>query len=67
MNAVQRAAEVADVAFTLAGGSSVYSSNVLQRCQRDAHIPTQHLQVAPKLYETLGRALLDQDIDATTL
>jgi len=67
VNAVQHAADVADTAFTLAGGSSVYSSNVLQRCQRDAHIPTQHLQVAPKLYETLGRALLGQDIDATTL
>jgi alkylation response protein AidB-like acyl-CoA dehydrogenase len=67
VNAVARAAEVADVAFTLAGGSSVYRSSVLQRCQRDAHIPTQHLQVAPKLYETLGRALLDQDVDTTTL
>ena len=55
------------MAFTLAGGSSVFSSNVLQRCQRDAHIPTQHLQVAPRLHETIGRALLGQDIDATTL
>ena len=61
------AAEVADTAFTLAGGSSVYSTNVLQRCQRDAHIPTQHLQVAPKLYETLGRLLLDQPADTATL
>ena len=45
----------------------MYSANVLQRCLRDAHIPTQHLQVAPKLYETFGRFLLGQDIDTTTL
>ena len=67
VNAAARAAEVADAAFTLAGGSSVYSANVLQRCQRDAHIPTQHLQVAPKLNETLGRLLLDQPTDTATL
>ncbi len=67
VNAAARGAEVADTAFTLAGGSSVYSTSVLQRCQRDAHIPTQHLQVAPKLYETLGRLLLDQPVDTATL
>jgi len=41
--------------------------NVLQRCQRDAHVPTQHIQAAPKLYETVGRALLAQPIDTATL
>ena len=40
---------------------------MLQRCQRDAHVPTQHIQAAPKLYETVGRALLGQPIDTTTL
>jgi indole-3-acetate monooxygenase len=66
-NAATRAAAAADVAYTLAGGSSVYSSNVLQRCQRDAHVPTQHIQAAPKLFETVGRALLGQEVDASTL
>ena len=66
-NAALRGAEVADIAYTLAGGSSVYSSSVLQRCQRDAHVPTQHLQVAPKLHETAGRFLLGQEIDTSTL
>ena len=66
-NAASTAAEVADRMFTLAGGSSVYTSNVLQRCMRDAHIPTQHLQVAPKLHETLGRILLGQDADTRML
>ena len=55
----------ADAAYTLAGGSSVYSSNVLQRCLRDAHVPTQHLQVAPKLHETLGKLLIGQDADTS--
>jgi alkylation response protein AidB-like acyl-CoA dehydrogenase len=66
-HAAQQAAAAADVAYTLAGGTSVYSSHVLQRCLRDAHVPTQHIQAAPKLFETLGRALLGQEIDASTL
>ena len=45
----------------------MYSTSILQRLQRDAHVPTQHIQAAPKLYETLGRALLGQEIDASTL
>jgi hypothetical protein len=35
---------------TLAGDERVLS-NVLQRCQRDAHVPTQHIQAAPKLFD----------------
>ncbi len=66
-NAALRGAEVADIAYMLAGGSSVYSSSVLQRCHRDAHVPTQHMQVAPKLHETAGRFLLGQDVDTSTL
>jgi len=66
-NAAERAAAVADTAYTLAGGTSVYSTNVLQRCLRDAHVPTQHLQVAPKLHETLGRLMLGQEADLTML
>ena len=67
VNAAEQGARAADVAYTLAGGTSVYSSSILQRLQRDAHVPTQHIQAAPKLYETLGRALLGQEIDASTL
>lgn len=66
-NAAVRAAEVADRMYTLAGGSSVYATNVLQRCLRDAHVPTQHLQVAPKLHETFGRLLLGQETDTSLL
>ncbi len=66
-NAAARAAEVATTAYTLAGGTSVYESSVLQRCIRDAHVPTQHIQVAPKLDLTLGRLLLGQDAETSML
>jgi indole-3-acetate monooxygenase len=66
-NAAQQAAHAADVAYTLAGGTAVYDTSVLQRLLRDAHVPTQHIQAAPKLFETVGRALLGQEIDTATL
>jgi indole-3-acetate monooxygenase len=58
-------AEVADVAFTLAGGTAVYDSSPLGRCLRDAHIVTQHIQTAPKLNETIGKLLLGLDVDTS--
>ena len=66
-NAAERAAHAADVAYTLAGGTACTTTSILQRLLRDAHVPTQHIQAAPKLYETVGRALLGQEIDTTTL
>ena len=67
VNATRAAVAAVDAAYTLAGGSSVYSSNVLQRCLRDVHVTTQHIMVAPKLDETLGKLLMGQDADTTTL
>jgi len=58
-------AEVADVAFTLAGGTAVYDTSPLGRCLRDAHIVTQHIQTAPKLNETIGKLLLGVDVDTS--
>ena len=58
-------AEVADVAFTLAGGSAVYDSSPFGRCLRDAHVVTQHIQTAPKLNETIGKLLLGIDVDTS--
>jgi alkylation response protein AidB-like acyl-CoA dehydrogenase len=66
-NAAHQAAHAADIAYTLAGGTAVYDTSVLQRLLRDAHVPTQHIQAAPKLFETVGRALLGQEIDTATL
>ena len=58
-------AEVADVAFTLAGGTAVYDTSPLGRCLRDAHVVTQHIQTAPKLNETIGKLLLGVDVDTS--
>jgi indole-3-acetate monooxygenase len=58
-------AEVADTAFTLAGGTAVYDTSVLGRCLRDAHVVTQHIQTAPKLNETIGKLLLGLDVDTS--
>jgi indole-3-acetate monooxygenase len=67
VHAASAAVTATDAAYTLAGGSSVYDSNVLQRCLRDVHVTTQHLMVAPKLHETLGRLLLGLDADVRFL
>ncbi len=58
-------AKVADIAFTLAGGTAVYDTSVLGRCLRDAHVVTQHIQTAPKLNETIGKLLLGIDVDTS--
>lgn len=62
--AASACATVTDAAWTLAGGSAVYETSVLGRCLRDAHVATQHIMVAPKLNETLGKFLLGNDFDA---
>ena len=58
---------VTDAAWTLAGGSAVYETSVLGRCIRDAHVTTQHIMVAPKLNETLGKFLLGVDLDTAMI
>ena len=58
---------VVDAAWTLAGGSAVYDTSVLGRCLRDAHVVTQHIMVAPKLHETLGKFLLGNEFDASMI
>ena len=64
-HAARIGASVADVAFTLAGGTAVYDTSVLGRCLRDAHVVTQHIQTAPKLNETIGKLLLGVDVDTS--
>lgn len=63
VHAATACASVADTAFTLAGGTAVYNTSVLGRCQRDAHVVTQHIQTAPKLNETIGKLLLGVEAD----
>jgi len=56
-HAVTASVSAVDTAWTLAGGTAVYDTSVLGRCLRDVHVVTQHIMVAPKLNETLGRFL----------
>jgi alkylation response protein AidB-like acyl-CoA dehydrogenase len=63
-HAASACAVVADSAFTIAGGSAVYDTSVLGRCLRDAHVVTQHIMVAPKINEVLGRHLMGVEFDA---
>lgn len=63
-HAAETAARAVDVAYTMAGGTSVFESSPLQRCLRDVHVATQHIMVAPRLYETMGKHLFGLEIDA---
>ncbi len=65
VHAATVAAEVADIAFTIAGGTAVYDTSVLGRSLRDVHVVTQHIQTAPKLNETIGKLLLGLDVDTS--
>jgi alkylation response protein AidB-like acyl-CoA dehydrogenase len=65
VHAARTGAEVADLAYTLAGGTAVYESSPIGRFARDAHVVTQHIQTAPKLNETIGRVLLGIEADTT--
>jgi indole-3-acetate monooxygenase len=62
-HAVSECVAACDTAWTLAGGTAVYDTSVLGRCLRDAHVMTQHIMVAPKLNETLGKHLLGAKFD----
>jgi hypothetical protein len=44
--------------YTAAGGSSVYTRNLLERCFRDVHTVTQHLSMNPANYGVSGRVFL---------
>ncbi|VWX59114.1 acyl-CoA dehydrogenase family protein [Sphingorhabdus sp. 109] len=66
-HATEISAEVCKTAYTLGGGSAVYSDNSLQRRFRDAHVATQHIATAPAVFELAGRVLLDQPADLAML
>jgi indole-3-acetate monooxygenase len=66
-HAAQEAARAVDIAYHLGGGSAVFATNPLQRCFRDAHTATQHLQVGRRIFESYGRLLLGLEVDGSTL
>lgn len=60
-------ASAVDLAYNAGGGSSVFTGNPLQRCFRDVHTGTQHLQVSERPYETIGRVLFGIESDTSAL
>jgi hypothetical protein len=53
--------------YTVAGGTSVFTSSPLQRRLRDVHAITQHYFVAPPTYETIGKVVLGVEPDGFML
>jgi indole-3-acetate monooxygenase len=66
-HAAESAAKVVDACYTMGGGTSIFETSALQRCLRDVHVATQHIMVAPRLYETMGKHLFGLDIDAAMI
>lgn len=56
--AIQRAAQVVDVPYHLAGGTSVFTGDPLEQRFRDIHALTQQAQGRIDHYETVGQFLL---------
>jgi indole-3-acetate monooxygenase len=65
--ATKAATAMVDVAYTVAGGTSVYRDSPLQRLFRDAHVATQHAMVAPRTFELAGRLAFGLPTDTAQL
>jgi alkylation response protein AidB-like acyl-CoA dehydrogenase len=66
-HATTASATAVDLMYTVAGGTSVFTSSPLQRRFRDVHAITQHFFVAPATYETIGKVVLGVEPDAFML
>jgi alkylation response protein AidB-like acyl-CoA dehydrogenase len=66
-NAAHRCAHAVDLLYHAGGGSSVYESSYLQQAFRDVHVITQHLVVAERSFELLGRLRLGLETDVRQL
>ena len=55
---IREAAAALDLAYTVAGSSSIYRSNPLQRRFQDMHVITQHVQGRLQYYGLVGRYYL---------
>lgn len=66
-NATRSGAKAVDIAYNLAGGSSVYRTSPIQRHFRDVHVATQHMMVGPMIWEQTGRLFVGLDDDVAML
>jgi alkylation response protein AidB-like acyl-CoA dehydrogenase len=54
------AVRAVDTVYRLGGGSALYETSVLQRCLRDVHAATQHVQLNHGNYTLLGQTMFGQ-------
>jgi alkylation response protein AidB-like acyl-CoA dehydrogenase len=66
-HATAASTKAVDLMYTVAGGTSVFTSSPLQRRLRDVHTITQHFFVAAPTYETIGKVLLGVEPDGFML
>jgi len=66
-HAVRECAKAVDLMYHLGGGTSVYRRSPLQRIFRDVHVATQHMMVAPAIFELTGRLFLGLETDTSLL
>lgn len=60
--ATQAAVHATDTAYSLAGGTAIYSKSAFQRRFRDIHALTAHVMIGRSSLEAAGRALLGLDV-----
>lgn len=66
-SATAAATIAADRAYSVAGSSAIFASSPLQRHLRDIHTLTQHVFVAPPIYEMTGKVLFGVEPDGFML
>ena len=57
-HAIRTSADVVNTAYTICGSSSIFESNKIQHCFRDAHAIRQQVQGRPTHYDTAGQFYL---------
>ena len=66
-HAIQRAAEVVDTVYYVAGATAIFNSNPFERRFRDMHAVTQQVQARQDHFETAGQFFLGLDPDGQWL
>ena len=67
VHTVRTCAGVVTKMYELGGGTSVFLKSPLQRHFRDIHVVTQHVMVAPDVYDLTGRLFLGVETDIAML
>lgn len=67
VHTVRTCAAAVDKMYDVGGGTSVYLKSPLQRHFRDINVATQHIMVAPDVFDLTGRLFLGVDTDTAML